>query len=411
MAEVEAIADEPARAEQETHSGTALAQLQLPSATDEIVPFRVSVPASAISDLAVRLAQTRWPSREVAGDGADGVPLARAQALVEYWRTGYDWRRCEEALNAVPNFRTRIDGLGIHFIHVRSPHPDALPLILTHGWPGSVIEFLKVIGPLTDPVRHGGRAEDAFHLVIPSLPGFGFSDKPEAAGWNLERIARAWAVLMQRLGYRRWVAQGGDIGGMMTHVLARQRPEGMVAAHVNFLMVVPEAPSAQPTDEEQRAFAALGRYMQDGIGYLRLQATRPQTLGYALADSPAGQAAWIYEKFVEWTDDQAGPLGGLTLDEVLDNIAVYWFTDTGASSARLYKEMAHMTLSFGRIELPMAASVFPRESVYVPPRSWAEAQWPNLIYWNVAERGGHFAAFEQPEIFTNELRKAFRAQR
>jgi len=389
------------------------AQSALPAATKDVTPFKVSVPQSAIDDLKRRLASTRWPERETVSDWSQGVPLRKAMALVAYWHDKYDWRRFEARINAFPQYRTQIDGLGIHFIHVRSPQPNALPIILTHGWPGSVVEFMEVIGPLSDPARYGGNAEDAFHVVVPSLPGFGFSDKPVETGWDVNRIARAWATLMPRLGHDRWVAQGGDWGSGVTHALAHQRPQGLIAAHVNWQFVFPEKLPEHPTPAEQKAIEGASRFANDWSGYFREQATRPQTIGYPLADSAAGQALWIYEKFQAWTDNHGNPEDALSVDAMLDDISLYWFTDSAASSARIYWENTHAGaagLSAGRIELPMAASVFPHE-IFTPPKAWAEALWPNLFYWNEVDKGGHFAAFEQPKIFTEELRKAFRSRR
>src|SRR6266853_1272592 len=384
-----------------------------PPASEEVTPFRVEFPQDAFGDLKRRLSMTRWPERETVGDWSQGVPLEKAQALIAYWRDKYDLRRFEARINAFPQYRTRIDGLGIHFIHVQSPHPNALPIVLTHGWPGSFVEFMAIIGPLSDPTRHGGRAEDAFHVVVPSLPGFAFSDKPTETGWNVDRIARAWATLMQRLGYDRWVAQGGDWGAGVTHALAQQRPQGLIAAHVNWQFVFPEKAPDNPTPAERRAMDGVARFANDQSGYFREQATRPQTMGYPLADSPAGQALWIYEKFQAWTDNHSNPEDALAVDAMLDNISLYWFTDTAASSARIYWENTRAGMagpSGGRIELPMAASVFPHE-IFCPPKAWAEALWPNLFYWNELDKGGHFAAFEQPKLFTDELRNAFRSRR
>src|SRR5712672_3027513 len=363
-----------------------VAELALPQATKAVTPFEVRVPEAALDDLKRRLAKTRWPERETVGDWSQGVPLQKAQALVAYWRDKYDWRRFEARVNAFPQYRTQIDGVGIHFIHVRSPQQNALPIILTHGWPGSVVEFMEVIGPLSDPTRYGGRAEDAFHVVVPSLP---------------------------RLGYERWVAQGGDWGAGVTHALAHQRPPGLIAAHVNWQFVFPEKLPEKPTPAEQKAIDRAALFANDQSGYFREQGTRPQTIGYPLADSAAGQALWIYEKFQSWTDNHGNPEDALSVDAMLDDISLYWFTDTAASSARIYWEnnrSGKAGLSGGRIELPMAASVFPHE-IFVPPKAWAEALWPNLFYWHELDRGGHFAAFEQPKLFTEELRKAFRSRR
>lgn len=394
-------------------AGDAIAQKVaggVPSAIEGVTPFHASIPQAALDDLKRRLVETRWPERQTVDDWTQGVPLANAEALVAHWRDHYDWRAFEAKLNAFPQFKTEIDGLGIHFLHVRSRHPEALPIVLTHGWPGSIVEFLKVIDPLTDPTKHGGKPEEAFHVVIPSLPGFGFSDKPREQGWNLVRIAKAWGVLMQRLGYTKWVAQGGDWGSGVTHALGHIRPAGLAAAHVNWPLVFPEKLPANPTAEEKAAIDAAGRFANDGSGYFREQATRPQTIGYALADSPVGQAMWIYEKFHAWTDNRGNPEDALSVVEMLDNISLYWLTDTAASSARIYWENSPAGFSAGRIELPMAATSFPHE-IYRVPKAWAQAMWPNLIYWGEVDKGGHFAAFEQPALFASELRKAFAAVR
>jgi pimeloyl-ACP methyl ester carboxylesterase len=359
------------------------------------------------------LAQTRWPERETVADWSQGPPLAKLRALAEYWRTGYDWRRCEAWLNGFAQYRTELDGLNIHFLHIRSRHANALPIIITHGWPGSVIEFFKIIEPLTNPTAHGGRAEDAFHVVAPSLPGFAFSDKPAERGWNSARIARAWSELMRRLGYTRYVAQGGDWGSIITTTLAQQRPAGLAGIHLNMPIVFPDPiPTAGLSAAEQRAVDMFRRFQNNGFGYFLQQATRPQTIGYALADSPVGQAAWIYEKFHAWTDNNGDPESALTRDEMLDNITLYWLTNTAASSARIYFENAGSgaTNNSGVVELPVGCSIFPREIVPAP-RSWAERLFPKLIHWNELDRGGHFAAFEQPVLFTKELRDCFRSLR
>jgi len=376
-----------------------------------ITPFTLAVPDDMLDLLRRRLAVTRWPERETVDDWSQGVPLAKIQALVDYWRNDYDWRRCEAKLNALGQYRTEIDGLGIHFLHIRSRHADALPLLLTHGWPGSVIEFLKITGPLTDPTAHGARAEDAFHLVIPSLPGFGFSDKPTGIGWNLDRIATAWAELMRRLGYARYVAQGGDWGAGVTTKLAQLRPPGLAGIHLNWAFVFPDPiPTEGLAPDEAAALAAAGAFIEHESGYFKLQATRPQTIGYALVDSPAGQAAWIYEKFHAWTDNDGDPETILTRDEMLDNIMLHWIPGSGASSARIYWENKGASYSGGRVDLPVGCSIFPHE-IYRAPRRWAEQVFPNLIHWNELERGGHFAAFEQPQLFTSELRACFRTLR
>jgi pimeloyl-ACP methyl ester carboxylesterase len=388
--------------------------IELAPVTESIEPFRVTVPQVAVDDLKRRLAQTRWPNAQTVGDWSQGVPLQKARALVEYWRDRYDWRPFETKLNSFPQFRTQIDGLGFHFIHVKSKHADALPIILTHGWPGSVIEFLDVIGPLTDPTAHGGRMEDAFHVVVPSLPGFGFSDKPTDVGWGVYRTAQAWVALMQRLGYRKWVAQGGDWGSGVTHVLGRMQPAGLLAAHVNLLFVFPKEIPSDPTPEEKQAIDRQELYTTEQSGYYKLESSKPQTLAYALADSPSGQAAWIYETFHSWTDNKGQPEDALSIDQMLDEITLYWLTHSAGPSARFYWESARNQpgggFHFGRIELPMAATIFPRD-YYHPPKAWAEALWSNLFYWNEVDRGGHFAAWEQPALFTDEVRKAFRSIR
>ena len=382
-------------------------------ATDAVSPFSISLAQAAIDDLKRRLASTRYPERETVGDWTQGVPLDKARSLIEYWRDRYDWRRFEARANSFPHFRTRIDGIGIHFIHARSSHANALPIIFTHGWPGSFVEFLDIIGPLTEPTRFGGSADDAFHVVVPSLPGFAFSDKPSETGWDVERIAKAWATLMERLGYQRWVAQGGDWGSGVTHTLAHLRPPGLIAAHVNWPLVFPPKQPENPAPAEKRAFERAAWFLGEQSGYFREQSTRPQTIGYAVADSAAGQALWIYEKFQAWTDNHGNPEDALSLDAMLDDISLYWFTNTAASSARIYWEntqRGRASFSQGRIELPMAASIFPRE-IFCPPKEWAQALWPNLFYWNELDKGGHFAAFEQPKLFAAEMRNAFGSQR
>jgi len=371
-----------------------------------IRPFRINIPQTDLDDLQRRLAATRWPDRETVNDQSQGAQLARVQALVEYWRTNYDWRKTETRLNALPQFVANIDGIDIHFIHVRSPHADALPLIMTHGWPGSIIELLKVIDPLTNPTAHGGRAEDAFHLVLPSLPGYGFSGKPNTTGWDRHRIARAWATLMARLGYDRYVAQGGDWGAVVTQAMGHMAPAGLIGLHINMPAVVPQPIPEKRTAEEQAALDSLNAFFGKGAGYAQIQATRPQTIGYALADSPVGQAAWIYEKFAAWSDSGGEPESVLTRDEMLDDIMLYWLTNSATSSARLYWENADLAFNAVEIAIPVGVTVFPGE-IYRAPRSWAERTYRKLIYWNEVDRGGHFAAFEQPEIFTREIRAAF----
>ncbi len=381
---------------------------ELPPVTDAVTPFRLQVPDSALSDLRRRLAATRWPERETVGDRSQGAQLERVRDLARYWQTRYDWRRVEARLNGFGQYRTRLDGLGIHFLHVRSRHQNAVPLLLTHGWPGSVIEFLNVIRPLTDPTAFGGKPEDAFHVVVPSLPGFGFSDKPSAPGWNTERIARAWAELMRRLGYSRYLAQGGDWGATVTTDLARLKPAELAGIHLNFFISFSPPVVGEPTPEEKEALAKLAKFRADGFGYFSEQSTRPQQVGYGLTDSPAGQAAWIFEKFVEWTDSDGNPESVLGYDQMLDDIMLYWLPATAASAARIFWESGGGDDTF---DLPIGFSAFPGEVVPMP-RIWAERVYTsNLIYFNKVARGGHFAAFEQPTLFTEELRKFARLLR
>jgi pimeloyl-ACP methyl ester carboxylesterase len=375
-----------------------------------VTPFVLDIEQSRLDDLRRRLDNTRWPDPEPVQDWSQGAPLAKVQALVEYWRTDYDWRRCEAALNACGQFITEIDGLGIHFLHLRSRHAQALPLILSHGWPGSVIEFIKCIGPLIDPTAHGGDAADAFHLVIPSLPGYGFSGKPRDTGWNVRRIGQAWDVLMQRLGYGRYVAQGGDWGAAITTAMGVARPPGLAAIHVNLPLVRPRQPGENLSAGEASMLERLAHYARWDSGYSTQQSSRPQTLGYGLADSPAGQAAWIYEKFHAWTDNRGAPEDVFSYDDMLDNIMLYWLPNTGTSSARLYWESFHGAFRAVELNLPTGCSIFPKD-IYAAPRSWAQRCIHDLIYWNELDRGGHFAAFEQPALFVEEVRKCFRLVR
>jgi pimeloyl-ACP methyl ester carboxylesterase len=376
----------------------------------EITPFTLAIPQADLADLNRRLDATRWPEKETVGDWTQGAPLAKVQALTDYWRNGYDWRACEKRLNALGQYKTAIDGLGIHFLHVRSPEAGAMPLILTHGWPGSVIEFMKVIGPLTDPVAHGGKAEDAFHVVAPSLPGYGFSDKPTGTGWGITRIGAAWAQLITRLGYDRWVAQGGDWGAAVTSAIGVAKPAGCAAIHVNMAIALPlPEDMATLTESEKASLAAMQFYQQWDSGYSKQQATRPQSLGYGLSDSPVGQAAWIYEKMFAWTDNQGAPEDALTMDEMLDNIMLYWLPRNAASSARLYWE-SFDSFRAQPIDLPMGISVFPKE-IFRPSRRWAERTMTNIIHWNDLDKGGHFAAWEQPALWLTEVRDCFRKVR
>jgi len=391
--------------------GTALAQngSGAASANDAITPFKVNVAEAALDDLKSRLGRTRFPEKETVADWSQGVPLRNARLVTDYWRTQYDWRRFEHTVNALPQFRTRIDGLNIHFIHVRSRHANALPILLTHGWPGSFVEFLEVIAPMTDPTAHGGKPGDAFDVVIPSLPGFGFSEKPTAPGWRLPRIAAAWAVLMKRLGYRHYVAQGGDWGAGVTTWMGKQRPHGLAAIHLNLPILFPPPPPGPDgySDAEKAALAQLERYGTDGIGYAAIQGTRPQTIGYALADSPAGQAMWIYEKFQAWSDTVGDPFAAIALDRILDDISLYWLTDTAASSARLYRESFYTDFKRMGLALPVAVSVF-KGDLFTPPKIWGDRSYSDLVYWNDVPKGGHFAAFEQPALFVDEIRTSLR---
>ncbi len=404
------------------HSATATD----PAAGDtSIRPFRVHVPDAALADLRRRIATTRWPDRQTVGDRSQGAEVAELQELVRYWGTGYDWRKAEAKLNALPQFTTNIDGLDIYFIHVRSGHKNALPVIITHGWPGSVFEFLKVIGPLTDPVSHGGIAEDAFDVVIPSIPGYGFSGKPTGTGWDPDHVARAWAELMRRLGYTRFVAQGGDWGAPISTAMARQAPPGLLGIHVNLPAVVPpEVDAALATggaappglsEQERAVFQSLSAYRKTGgAAYGVMMAARPQALGYGLTDSPAGLAAWllVHPGFSHWAYGR-DPLQSPSRDEVLDDVTLYWLTNSASSAARLYWEnggrgvISATAQRTSEISLPVAITVFPGD-VYRAPESWARRAYRNLVYFHEVDRGGHFAAWEQPELFTAELRAAFR---
>jgi pimeloyl-ACP methyl ester carboxylesterase len=370
-----------------------------------IDPFRIDVPDDVLTDLRRRLTGTRWPEAECVDDWSQGIPLAYTRELATYWADEYDWRSREAALNRFDQFTTEIDGLPIHFVHQRSRHPDAFPLVITHGWPGSIVEFQKVIAPLTDPTAHGGRAQDAFHVVCPSLPGYGFSGKPAATGWNTDRIARAWETLMVRLGYDRYGAQGGDWGAAVTTDIGRNVGH-CVGIHTNMPIGRPPASALEnPTDEEKTALAALKYYRDVDSGYYKQQATRPQTVGYGLVDSPAAQLAWIIEKFWSWTDCDGHPENTLTRDELLDNATLYWVTATGASSARLYWESMAAFGSGGRVGLPTGVASFPKE-ISRPPRAWCEPNY-HITHWTTMPRGGHFAAFEQPDLYVQDVRTFF----
>lgn len=376
----------------------------------DIRPFEIPCDAEAIADLRRRLAATRWPDAEPVDDWSQGIPLALTQDLCTYWATEYDWEARAARLNQFPQFKTEIEGLDIHFIHVRSPHEDALPLIITHGWPGSIAEFQNVIGPLTDPVAHGGSAADAFHVVCPSIPGYGFSDAPTETGWGVPRIAATWATLMTRLGYEHYVAQGGDWGSMITTQLGIDGPVGLAAIHLNMPLAPPDADTfGDLSPGEQASLDAMTHYQKQESGYSKIQNTRPQTLGYGLADSPAGQLAWIVEKYWAWTDNNGSPEDAMSRDELLDNVMLYWLPNTGASSARLYWE-SFSTPPFGLPQVPVGCSIFPQE-IFRTSRRWAEKHFGSLLHFNELDRGGHFAAFEEPDLYVDEVRTCFRSLR
>jgi pimeloyl-ACP methyl ester carboxylesterase len=389
----------------------------------EIRPFHFELQGDELAELRRRIEATRWPSKELVDDRSQGVQLATLQALAKFWTTEYDFNRVEARLNALPQFVTEIDGVDIHFIHVRSPHEDALPMIMTHGWPGSVIELLETVGPLTDPTAHGGDAKDAFHLVLPSLPGYGCSEEPVELGWESARIGQAWAEVMRRLGYTRYVAQGGDVGAAVTDAMSRQAPEGLLGVHINLLIAAIAIMDQLPVESEQERAAsdAANTFTTDGFGYFLEQSTRPQTIGYALLDSPVALAAWLLDHDTDsyykisraFVDGE--PVGNLTREHVVDNITLYWLTGTGASSARWYWETGRaQAQTAGQApppaSVPVAFTMFPGE-IFAAPRSWAEAVYPDLAYFNEAERGGHFAAWEEPELFSTEIRAAFRGLR
>src|SRR6266540_2053921 len=395
---------------------------------NEVRPFRIDVPKEALVDLRRRIAATQWPERETVADSSQGVQLATIQERARYWETEYDWRKCEAKFNALPQFITEIDGLDIHFIHVRSNHEGALPLIVNHGWPGSIIEQLKIISPLVNPTAHGGSAADAFHVVIPSMPGYGFSGKPTSTGWGPERMGRAWDVLMKRLGYSRYVAQGGDWGAFIVDLMAVQELPGLFAIHTNYPGTVPAevdaaaaagapAPAGLTADETRAYEHLVFSYKQ--VAYAKLMGTRPQTL-YGIADSPVGLAAWLLDHgdgdgqpaagLVSALDRNTSDIGELTRDEVLDNVTLYWLTNTGVSASRLYWEYKGGFFNVKGVSIPVAVSVFPGEQ-YPAPRSWTEQAYPNLIYFNEVDKGGHFAAWEQPQLFSEEVRAGFRSLR
>ena len=417
----------PAAAAQVVYTGPVSATYGAGTGT-AIRPFRISIPDAAIADMRKRIAETRWPDKETVTDHSQGVPLGTIRELARHWATGYDWRRAEARLNAMPQFVTNIEGLDIHFIHVRSKHANALPIVINHGWPGSIIEQIKLVAPLTDPTAHGGRAEDAFHVVIPSMPGYGFSGRPTTPGWGVERMAVTWDVLMKRLGYNRYVAQGGDWGAFVVDRMGVDAPAGLLAIHTNYPGAVPndvnkalvngEPPPASLSPDERRAYQQLEATLKK-VAYARMMATRPQTL-YGLADSPVGLAAWL----LDHDDGQGQPAAGvvaalarptsaageLTRDEILDNMSLFWLTNTGVSASRLYWEYKGGFFNAKGVKVPVAVSIFPGEA-YTPPRSWAESAYPKLIYYNQVDRGGHFAAWEQPMLMASELRAAFRTLR
>ncbi len=393
------------------------------TSSDDIRPFKVDIPETALADLRRRLAATRWPDSATVKDRSQGVDQQTLQDLVAYWQSAYDWRRAERKLNAFPQYLTNIDGLDMHFIHVRSRHENALPLIMTHGWPGSVVELLDVIAPLTDPTAHGGKVEDAFHLVMPSIPGFGFSQKPTSMGWDAQRIARAWDTLMKRLRYDRYISQGGDWGAIISDALGRQAPQGLLGIHVNRIERGSTFPaeaaqalkSGGPTPDslsadERKVFDEARDFLNNGFGYASILSTRPETIGYGLADSPVGLAAWLYDKIADWVFTRGHPEQALSRDAILDNITLYWLTNTGPSSGRIYWENLKAGAKLSAVKVPVAVTVFPGE-VYRPPRKWLSKAYPKLVYYNRASKGGHFAAWEEPEIFAEEIRAGFRAMR
>jgi pimeloyl-ACP methyl ester carboxylesterase len=390
-----------------------------------IRPFQIHVPEGDLVDLHNRVLATRWPEKETVLDQSQGVPLAKLQELVRYWGTDYNWRRVEAKLNALPMFVTRIDGIDIQFIQVKSRQPNAMPLLITHGWPGSILELVKAIGPLTDPTAYGGRAEDAFDVVIPSMPGYGFSGKPQTTGWNPDRIGRAWDVLMKRLGYETYVTQGGDWGSVIADAMGRQAPAGLLGIHVNMPATVPadvaEAMNAGGpapiglSVTEKAAYDSLSTFFKKNAGYGIMMVTRPQTVGYGLTDSPVGLAAWMYDKFAQWTYSGGDPEKSLTKDEMLDDITLYWLTKSAISSAQLYWENNNNNFNAadqrtGEIKVPVAVTVFPGE-IYQAPRSWTGQAYPTLSYFHAVNKGGHFASWEEPQLYTEELRAAFRPLR
>ena len=378
--------------------------------SNEITPFRIAASDEELADLQRRLRATRWPDAQTVEDWSQGIPLDYVKEVCSYWSEKYDWREREARLNQSPGFLSEIDGVDIHFLHIRSPEENAMPLVMTHGWPGSIVEFQKVIGPLCDPSAHGGDAADAFHIVCPTLPGYGFSGKPTQPGWGVDKIGGAWTKLMARLGYERYAAQGGDWGSMVTTAVGVQDPDHCLGIHLNMPVAIPDPETmGDLTDKEKATLASLGHYQEHESGYSKQQSTRPQTIGYSLVDSPAGQAAWVLEKFWAWTDCDGHPENVLNRDELLDNVMMYWLPGAAASSARLYWE-SFAKAPTGEVEVPTGCSIFPKEIIRCS-RRWAEKRFHNIVYWNELEKGGHFAAFEQPESFVSEVRSCFRGLR
>ncbi|MEU1600309.1 epoxide hydrolase [Streptomyces sp. NPDC005708] len=372
----------------------------------EIRPFRIDIADQEIDDLKQRLANTRWPHRETVEGWEQGVPLRKARELADYWLNNYDWRRFERRANTFPQFTTRIDGLDVHFFHVRSKHQGAMPILLMHGWPGSIVEFIRLIEPLVDPVPYGGRPEDAFDVVLPSLPGWGFTEPPKGEGWDHARTARMCATLMERLGYREWVAQGGDYGAHVLSVLGEQPPKSLVGLHLNLLFIFPRELAEDATAEERAAFESWRWTQVEEGGFSHIQRTRPQTIGYGLVDSPIGQAMWIYDKFYRWTDNDGDPEDAIPIDDMLDNISLHWFTQSSILSARAFWEGRHSSFDGPVIDVPVAATIF-KNDIFKYPRSWAERCYSNLIYWNELEKGAHFGTLEAPDAMVREIRAAF----
>jgi pimeloyl-ACP methyl ester carboxylesterase len=381
-------------------------EVSIMRAPDDVLPFRYEAEGAALDDLRRRLAVARWPDRETVNDWTQGPPLQALQAFVATWQDHYNWRTFERRLNRFPQYRTTIDGVGIHFLHVRSKHAAALPILLTHGWPGSIIEFLDLIEPLVDPTCHGGTMADSFNVIVPSLPGHGFSDHPREPGWTVDRIADAWIELMRRLGYSRYVAQGGDWGAMITTRMAQKKAAGLVAIHLNYPLAFPDPLPAEPSPEERKAIEEWQQFQRTQMAYYQMQSTQPQTIGYGLTDSPVGQAGWFLGKFHDWTDHAEGELSALSIEQMLDETTLYWLTKTAASSARMYFDNSGGGPGLGGVELPVGCSIFPKDKPKIQKR-WAEACYPNLVHWRELDRGGHFAAFEQPALFVRELRDCF----